>query len=337
MVTAQALNSESTNNLILRLISGDVFSERLLVVSVVLFDAQNATVAAIHARNISAVKAQRDVLLGVLSGLDDLMGTRSLFLLGSWLERAREWANSSATYTATCDVGANSTRAACTRPFVKAARVCDGTNGSNTAITTNCTASAHCATCVDGSFGTANESPCLTCKPGFHFFDWGTHDCTGSCNSDTHTDIPIDVCEFMGCCYNDSATSPASASCFERPRIAEAQYVIDAKTIVTLMGTSGAASEEYADRLWQGMLSDYYLPRWSQWYDFVEATLAANKTYDETPFAAELRVWQERWVLSDTRYRTNPRGNAADISAALFANYSHLLRGGAPKGDEAQQ
>lgn len=312
----------------------DTFAYDLVMVTaqalnMVMFDAQNRTVSAYEARNLDAIKAQRAVLLGALAGLDDLMGTRSLFLLGNWLSPAREWANSTAPYTATCDADENTKRTACTRPFVGAARVCDGTKGSSNKITTNCTISANCATCVDGSFGTVNESPCLTCKPGYVFFDWGCHGCTGSCNSDTHTDIPVDICEFRNCCFNDSTLGVAS--CFERPRSPEAQFVIDAKTVITLLGTSGSASQEYADRMWQGMIGDYYLPRWSQWFDFVETTLATNTTYDETPFTAALRVWQENWILSDTWYRTEPHGNAVNISAALFAKYSHLLRGGTPK------
>ena len=313
----------------------DTFGYDLVMVTaqalnMVIFDAQNRTVSAYHARNLSAIKAQRAVLLGALRGLDDLMGTRTKFLLGNWLAPARAWAKSTAPYTATCDAGVNTKRTACTRPFVGAARVCDGAKGSLNKVSTNCTASANCATCVDGSFGTVNESPCLSCKRGFAFFDWGTHGCTGSCNSDTQTHIPVDLCEFRGCCFNDSA--PKVASCFERPRSAEAAFVVDAKTVITLLGTSGSASQEYADRIWQGMLSGYYLPRWSQWFDFVETTLVANKTYDEAPFTAALRVWQENWILSDTRYRTEPRGNAVDISAALFTKYSHLLRGGTPGG-----
>eukprot|EP01052_Picozoa_sp_SAG31_P030686 SAG31_NODE_3169_length_4591_cov_7.118655_2_plen_143_part_00 len=49
--------------------------------------------------------------------------------------------------------------------------------------------------------------------------------------------------------------------------------------------------------------------------------------YDEAPYATALRDWQDRWLLSDTRYRTEPQGNAVQLSEVLFDKYSHLLRG----------
>ena len=124
---------------------------------------------------------------------------------------------------------------------------------------------------------------------------------------------------------------PSTAACFERELSEEARYVIDAKDVITLLGTQGSSSEEYAPRLWQGILAGYYHHRWEMWYDHIEETLLANKTYDEAPYAAALRDWQERWLLSDTRYRTQPRGDAVQLSKALFDKYSHLLRGGTPQ------
>ena len=45
---------------------------------------------------------------------------------------------------------------------------------------------------------------------------------------------------------------------------------------------------------------------------------------------------QMRWLLSDTRYRTEVAGDAVGISRALYANYSHLLRGGSPGPGRAE-
>ena len=82
---------------------------------------------------------------------------------------------------------------------------------------------------------------------------------------------------------------PGTAACFERELGEEARYVIDAKDVITLLGTHGSSSEEYAPRLWQGMLAGYYHHRWRMWYDHIEETFLANKTYDEAPYAAALR------------------------------------------------
>ena len=139
--------------------------------------------------------------------------------------------------------------------------------------------------------------------------------------------------------------------------------MIDAKTVITLLGTHGSSSQDYAPRLWQGMLGEYcefridlsppQLPvqrvagtflidhywftdhhRWASWYDMIEATLLANTTYTEGPWSTVLRDYQDRWLLNDTRYRTEVAGNAVEISKALYANYSHLLRGRRVKADD---
>ena len=75
------------------------------------------------------------------------------------------------------------------------------------------------------------------------------------------------------------------------------------------------------------MLGDYYHHRWAKWFDFIEKTLISNTTYNEAPYGDALRDWQDHWLLSDTRYRTEVAGNAVEISKALWSNYSHLLRG----------
>ena len=44
----------------------------------------------------------------------------------------------------------------------------------------------------------------------------------------------------------------------------------------------GSSSEEYAPRLWQGMLGDYYRRRWEMWFDYIERRIGANKVRKAT-------------------------------------------------------
>jgi len=102
---------------------------------------------------------------------------------------------------------------------------------------------------------------------------------------------------------------------------------MDAKIVITLLGTQGSSSQDYAARLWQGLIGEYYHHRWSTWYELMEDTLRKNVSYVEGPWATELRHWQERWVRTDnTQYSTEPTGNAADISQRMYDQYSRLLR-----------
>lgn len=70
------------------------------------------------------------------------------------------------------------------------------------------------------------------------------------------------------------------------------------------------------------------------WYDDIEeyARTAANGSkYVEGPYADRLRAYQQRWLLSDIRYRAEPEGDAVEESEKLFCSFGHLLRGGAPE------
>ena len=80
---------------------------------------------------------------------------------------------------------------------------------------------------------------CLTCKPGYNFFDGGLADCTGLCgNADA---IPVHECEYCGCCYNETS----SPTCFEQQLGPEAQFVINQKDVVTLLGTEESGGQGY--------------------------------------------------------------------------------------------
>ena len=68
----------------------------------------------------------------------------------------------------------------------------------------------------------------------------------------------------------------------------------------------------------------------TDWVWLQDAVTPGNTSYVEGPYADRLREYQERWLLSDVRYRTEPQGDAVEESEKLFGEFGHLLRGGAP-------
>ena len=99
--------------------------------------------------------------------------------------------------------------------------------------------------------------------------------------------------------------------------------------IITLLGTQSSESlQEYAARLWAGLMKDYYHGRWSRWYDYILRTNSSS--YSDDVFETSIREWQEEWLLNDTRYVTNATGDAFVRSKAMFVKYSRLLRGSQP-------
>lgn len=60
---------------------------------------------------------------------------------------------------------------------------------------------------------------------------------------------------------------------------------------------------DYANKEWNGLLSDYYLPRWQAFYTCLQDRLAGRQVPDPDYFAME-----KAWVNSERTYRTEPCG-----------------------------
>lgn len=64
------------------------------------------------------------------------------------------------------------------------------------------------------------------------------------------------------------------------------QYLKNARRIVTIWGPP---VDDYSARIWSGLIKDYYLPRWMQYYE------ARNQGKE-----SDLAAWERRWVEHNT-------------------------------------
>ncbi len=75
-------------------------------------------------------------------------------------------------------------------------------------------------------------------------------------------------------------------------------------------------------KLWAGLVSDYYLPRWSMWFDAVESSMGSAHPFNETTFLTMLDEWEEGWIHQQGNpYSQVPVGNAFELAQAIFAKY----------------
>ena len=140
-----------------------------------------------------------------------------------------------------------------------------------------------------------------------------------------------------GCCYNDSS----SPKCFHQSLSPEAQFVINQKDVVTLLGTEESSGQGYAAKMWSGLLLDLYLPRWSEFFRRMKQAVH-NSTALQLDFSGKagctvdsychwVNRYDEAWLRRDTRYATKPsQADAVALSEAMYSTYSHLLPGSAP-------
>ena len=102
---------------------------------------------------------------------------------------------------------------------------------------------------------------------------------------------------------------------------------------------------DYAHKEWQGLLKDYYYPRWKAYFDALEAQMTAqmgpqpdllgggpnaNKTSAELFAMAlpqEVKIdWyamEEPWTLKQNVYSAEPEGNAVSIARKAMEHFPH--------------
>ena len=120
-------------------------------------------------------------------------------------------------------------------------------------------------------------------------------------------------------------------------------YELDnARTLITTWGDKGASDwglRDYSYRQWQGMLRDYYYPRWRYWFDHDMKAPAAGWFYSEWNWAHELQNPDapdaaaqslEQWGASKkgtqlkaqrTYYSPEPEGSTLDVAREVLAAY----------------
>lgn len=96
----------------------------------------------------------------------------------------------------------------------------------------------------------------------------------------------------------------------------------NARTQITVWGTREAADSgrlhDYAHREWQGLLRDFYYPRWKMWFDLQLDNWGADTTAEIDFFEME-----ERWTRDKIHYSPEPEGDPVATSRAAIYRLSH--------------
>jgi alpha-N-acetylglucosaminidase len=88
-------------------------------------------------------------------------------------------------------------------------------------------------------------------------------------------------------------------------------YEADAKRQITVWG--GPDLSEYAAKMWSGLISTYYVPRWTQWLD----AKRSGKTWD-------MHAWEEKWITTPGRYAVQPFSDPVAQAASIVEELKAL-------------
>lgn len=113
-----------------------------------------------------------------------------------------------------------------------------------------------------------------------------------------------------------------------------ALYEWNLRTQVTIWGTSMAAGDsevsDYANKEWNGLISSFYLPRWSAWLDRLEQDLLMGRAYDAQAWRLDCLRFTYQWVArgDGDSFATAPQGNCVALSRHAYEKYAGLLAPG---------
>jgi len=105
-------------------------------------------------------------------------------------------------------------------------------------------------------------------------------------------------------------------------------YPMATGTVAAKSKNSGVS--DYAYRLWAGLLSSYYLPRWESWVGaMVHSVNQGWEKFDEAAFEQDLLEWELAWIanstITSTTIGTTTEGNALQNSAKLYAKWKNPI------------
>ena len=89
-----------------------------------------------------------------------------------------------------------------------------------------------------------------------------------------------------------------------------------ARTQITLWGDRAGSEflHDYCQREWQGMLSDFYLPRWKRFIGELERCIAENRPYKEPDWYD----FDYEFTLSQKEYPLTPKNNLRGVCKKIF-------------------
>ena len=101
-------------------------------------------------------------------------------------------------------------------------------------------------------------------------------------------------------------------------------YEFNARNQVTMWGPDDNI-HDYANKMWAGLMSSYYLQRWKMFCSVVLNAVEHGKQIDMKVFKSNLMEFERSWNNKKDMYPTKPQGDAVLISEALYKKYGNLF------------
>jgi alpha-N-acetylglucosaminidase len=95
----------------------------------------------------------------------------------------------------------------------------------------------------------------------------------------------------------------------------------NARVLLTTWSDTTSSLNDYANREWQGLLSDYYLPRWEIFLNSLYQAMDSGEPFDEEDARDRIAEWELSFAEADGAYPTVPTGDEIEVAETLLAKY----------------
>ncbi|KJF42829.1 alpha-N-acetylglucosaminidase [Draconibacterium sediminis] len=102
----------------------------------------------------------------------------------------------------------------------------------------------------------------------------------------------------------------------------KALYEQNARNLITLWGGANNRLHEYSNRQWSGLFSDFYKPRWEQFFANVKDNWGQ---FDQIEFDENIKQWEWNWVLERKDFPVNASGSPTEFAAELHRKYRERI------------
>jgi len=124
-------------------------------------------------------------------------------------------------------------------------------------------------------------------------------------------------------------TNQAEADLYER----------NARQLITVWGPNSpkAYLSDYAGRQWSGLISSYYLGRWTRFFDFLDTQPMSYRDdklprgtgrpdNDASEFYRQLTEWEYQWCERHDPFPTQPSGHPVAVAHRLLAKWKPVMQ-----------
>lgn len=98
----------------------------------------------------------------------------------------------------------------------------------------------------------------------------------------------------------------------------KALYEQNARDLITLWGGADNRLHEYSNRQWSGLFTDFYKPRWQQFFTDVKANWGK---FNQDNFDNKIKEWEWKWVTERKDFPVKAKGNPNEVAKALHKKY----------------